>query len=95
MAAHLASWVGLVEDDVFLGWIDGAEITDGAVLADLPRAQPAAQVHPTSTLREAMEIIMTSSTSVAVIDDDGHFGGVVTLEQIRAYLAEGVPERVA
>ncbi|MGZ8620822.1 MAG: hypothetical protein ACXWYE_13050 [Actinomycetota bacterium] len=50
---------------------------------------------PGSTLREAMEIIMTSSTSVAVIDDDGGFGGVVTLEGIRACLAEGVPEQVA
>ena len=38
---------------------------------------------------------MTSSTSVAVIDDGGRFGGVVTLEGIRAALAEGVPERVA
>ena len=95
MAEHLASWVGVVDDGVFLGWIDGEEVTVGAVLADVPRARPAAQVQPGSTLREAMEIIMTSSTSVAVIDDDGRFGGVVTLEQIRAYLAEGVPERVA
>jgi osmoprotectant transport system ATP-binding protein len=95
MAAHLASWVGVVEGGAFQGWIDGADVTDGAALADLPRARPAAQVSPTSTLREAMEIIMTSRTSVAVIDDDGRFGGVVTLEQIRAYLAEGVPERVA
>ena len=95
MAAHMASWVGVTEDDVFLGWIDGEEVREDATLADLPRARPAAQVSPASTLREAMEIIMTSSTSVAVIDDEGRFGGVVTLEQIRAYLAEGVPERVA
>ena len=38
---------------------------------------------------------MASSTSVAVIDDEGRFGGVVTLEQIRAALTDGVPERVA
>ena len=95
MSAHLATWLGVVEDDVFLGWIDGHDIHDDSVLAELPRARPAAQVSPDSTLRQGMEIIMTSSTSVAVIDDDGRFGGVVTLEQIRAYLAEGVPERVA
>ena len=29
---------------------------------------------------------MTSHTSVAVIDDEGRFGGVVTLELIRASL---------
>ena len=95
MSSYLATWLGVVEDDVFLGWIDGQDIHDESVLAELPRARPAAQVRPSSTLREAMEIIMTSSTSVAVIDDDGRFGGVVTLEQIRAYLAEGVPEQVA
>ncbi len=95
MAAHLASWLGVVDDGVFLGWIDGEDIHDDDALSDLPHARPAAQVRPDSTLREAMEIIMTSRTSVAVIDDDGRFGGVVTLEQIRAYLAEGVPERVA
>jgi hypothetical protein len=34
-----------------------------------------------------MEIIMTSDTSVAVVDDGGKFGGVVTLERIRSALA--------
>ena len=58
-------------------------------LADLPRTVPAAQVAATSTLRAAMEIIMTSDTSVAVVDDGGRFGGVVTLERIRAALVDG------
>ena len=95
MAAYRSGWVGLVADGVFLGWIDGRLVAPGASLADLPCAPPAAQLRPESTLYAAMEIIMTSDTSAAVIDDDGRFGGVVTLEQIRAYLAEGVPERVA
>ena len=95
MAAYRSGWVGLVADGAFLGWIDGRLVAPGASLADLPCAPPAAQLRPESTLYAAMEIIMTSDTSAAVIDDDGRFGGVVTLEQIRAYLAEGVPERVA
>jgi len=95
MAAHRTDWVGLVDDGGFLGWVDGRGLDGGRPLRDLPRERPAAQVTPDSTLREAMEIIMTSSTSVAVIDDDGGFGGVVTLEGIRACLAEGVPEQVA
>ena len=97
MASYLATWLGLVDDDddTFLGWVEGELVSDDVELADLPRERPAAQVRPDSTLLEAMEIIMTSSTSVAVIDDDGRFGGVVTLEQIRANLAHGVPERVA
>jgi osmoprotectant transport system ATP-binding protein len=95
MATHRTDWVGLVDDGDFLGWVDGRGLDAVAAPRDLPRERPAAQVTPGSTLREAMEIIMTSSTSVAVIDDDGSFGGVVTLEGIRACLAEGVPEQVA
>jgi CBS domain-containing protein len=34
-----------------------------------------------------MELIMSSNSSVAVIDDGGQFGGVVTLEDIRRALS--------
>jgi osmoprotectant transport system ATP-binding protein len=87
MAAHRTDWIGVVEGDRFLGWVEGAAIRRGTPLAEAPKALPAAQVQPGSTLRAAMELIMTSSTSVAVIDDGGRFGGVVTLELIRAGLA--------
>ncbi len=87
MAAHRSDWFGLTADGVFLGWVPRTALADGRPLADLPRTVPAAQVAATSTLRAAMEIIMTSDTSVAVVDDGGKFGGVVTLERIRAALA--------
>ncbi len=93
MAAHRSSWFGLTGAGVFLGWVPGTALDgdgdgDGSrPLADLPRSVPAAQVAAASTLRAAMEIIMTSDTSVAVVDDGGRFGGVVTLERIRAALA--------
>jgi osmoprotectant transport system ATP-binding protein len=85
MAAVGSGWVGLTRDGDFLGWVDGDDLTNGPP-GEVARSLPAAQVSPTSTLRSAMELIMTSKTSVAVIDDDGRFGGVVTLEQIRAGL---------
>jgi osmoprotectant transport system ATP-binding protein len=95
MEAQRSDWLGVVDGEVFLGWAEGHELTEGTAVRDLQLARPAARVRSDSTLREAMEIIMTSSTSVAVIDDDGRFGGVVTLEGIRAYLADGVREPVA
>ena len=82
-----SDWLGLVDDDTFLGWVPRDALVPGADLASLERFLPAAQVEPTSTLRSALEIIMTSRTSVAVINDDGRFRGTVTLERIRAGLA--------
>ena len=67
-----------------IGEFEGSDVA--APLADLPRHPPAGRVTPASTLRNAMEVIMNSNTSVAVIDDGGEFGGVVTLEAIRAEL---------
>ena len=89
MAAHRSTWFGLTDDGVFLGWVPGSTLADGQdpPLDRLPRSLPAAQVEAASTLRTAMEVIMTSDTSVAVIDDGGRFGGVVTLERIRSALA--------
>jgi osmoprotectant transport system ATP-binding protein len=89
MTAHRTDWFGVTGDGVFLGWVSRSALDTGAPLAELPRSVPAAQVASTSTLRAAMEIIMTSDTSVAVVDDGGRFGGVVTLERIRAALANG------
>jgi osmoprotectant transport system ATP-binding protein len=88
MRAAGSTWVGLTDRGAFLGWVHGPDVRDDAPLTDVPRSLPAAQVSRDSTLRRAMEIIMTSRTSVAVVDDGGRFGGVITLEQIRAGLEQ-------
>jgi len=88
MAEYSSEWVGVTAEDVFLGWVRVDDLQTEAPLDALPRSVPAAQVQPESTLRNAMQIIMTSHSSVAVIDDGGRFGGVVTLELIRASLEE-------
>ncbi len=94
MRASGSAWVGLTDRGAFLGWVHGPDVHDDGPLTDAPRSLPAAQVGRDSTLRRAMEIIMTSRTSVAVVDDGGRFGGVITLEQIRAGLDQG-PEVIA
>jgi osmoprotectant transport system ATP-binding protein len=89
---YSSEWVGVTSDGVFLGWVHAADIPADGSLESAPLAMPAAQVQPASTLRSAMQIIMTSHTSVAVIEDGGKFGGVVTLELIRSGL-EDVADR--
>lgn len=85
---HSSEWFGVTSQDVFMGWVHLDDLDDNASLESAPRAVPAAQLQPDSTLRNAMQVIMTSHTSVAVIDDGGRFGGVVTLESIRASLED-------
>jgi osmoprotectant transport system ATP-binding protein len=91
LAAEGSDWLGITVGGRFAGWSRAADVdaarTAGRPLADVERFDPIAQIEPTSTLRAAMELIMSSNSSVAVIDDGGQFAGVVTLEDIRRALA--------
>lgn len=91
LASESSDWLGITLDGRFVGWAAADDVhaagREGRPLDDVRWSLPAAQVEPTSTLRRAMELIMVSNTSVAVINDDGRFGGVVTLEDIRRSLA--------
>jgi osmoprotectant transport system ATP-binding protein len=91
LAAEGSDWLGITIDGCFAGWCKAADVdaarAAGRPLSDVERFEPIAQVEPSSTLRAAMELIMSSNSSVAVIDNGGRFGGVVTLEDIRRALA--------
>lgn len=86
MDSYGSDWIGVTDEGRFLGWISAEALDGESTLAAARRDLPAAQVRPESTLRTAMEVIMNSHTSVAIIDDGGRFGGVVTLELIRRAL---------
>ncbi len=91
MAREGSDWLGITIDEIFAGWTRADDVraarANGTELRDVERFEPIAQVEPTSTLRAAMELIMSSNSSVAVINDGGQFGGVITLEDIRRALA--------
>ncbi|MCU1499029.1 MAG: ATP-binding cassette protein [Acidimicrobiales bacterium] len=82
-----SDWLGLTEAGRFVGWVPAAEL-DGGQLGGLEPQPPAAQVGPDSSLRETLEVILTARSSAAVVlNDDGTYGGTVSLETIRAGLA--------
>ncbi len=88
MADSAVGWLGLVEDQRFTGWISADDLAAAASLSDLEPAAPLARVRPESSLREALEIILTSRSAAAVVEDDtGEFSGLVELEAIRRGLA--------
>ncbi len=84
LAANGASWIGVVADGRFLGWVAQDDLDPGLPMGDQKLAPPAAQVEAGSSLREALEVILNSQTSRAVVSDgNGRFAGVVSLEEIR------------
>jgi osmoprotectant transport system ATP-binding protein len=88
LAATGSHWLGLVADDRFAGWVTADAVAVAPSLADLAPVPPAARVGTASTLREALEVILTQQTPTAVVEDaDGRFRGLVELEAIRQGLA--------
>ncbi|HEY6636003.1 MAG TPA: CBS domain-containing protein, partial [Acidimicrobiia bacterium] len=65
-----------------LGWVDQSEV-DGSPLASLPAKPFAVTLRPESSLREAIDAVVTSHARVAVVvDDDQRYLGMVGLESI-------------
>jgi len=81
-----SEWVGVVSGERFIGWMAQEHLAgEGAV--DMRQLEPpAASVSPSSSLRAAMDRIMTARAGVAVVEHEGRFVGVVTLEAVRAAL---------
>ena len=83
MDAHSVDWVSIVDGDNLLGWV-GREELEG--LTSISRATPrpfSAYVTRDSSLRQALDSIVTSRTQVAVVAEKGQeYAGILTLERI-------------
>ena len=93
LAREGGEWLGIVDDDRFLGWCTRERATAPGAIGPQDLLPPAALLAPDDTLRAAMDRIMTARTAVGVVVEGGRFLGVVTLESIRAALADGTGAR--
>ncbi len=88
-------WLGVTEQGRLQGWLPAAAIEDAlaranstAPLADAALEPVVARLQPSSSLRAALELILTARSSTALVADaDGLYLGSVTLETIRSGLA--------
>jgi hypothetical protein len=73
----------VVKDGRLLGWLDRSMLDGvGSVDETDPRAFSAA-ITDHDSLRAALDAIVTSRTNVAVVvDDDGRYLGILTLEKV-------------
>ena len=83
MDSYGLDWASVVDDGELLGWID-RETAESTSTVDPSDARPfSAYVTAGSSLREALEAIVTSRTQVAVVVTEGQrFRGILTLERI-------------
>ena len=83
MHEHGLDWVTVVDSGRLLGWVDEDALIGLTSLADVHPRPFSAYVTESSTLRQALDSIVTSRTKVAVVaTDDYYYAGILTLEKI-------------
>jgi osmoprotectant transport system ATP-binding protein len=76
-------WVSVVEAGELLGWVDGRALDGLSRVGEAPPRPFSAYVTADSSLRQALDSIVTSRTNVAVVVTEGQrYRGILTLERI-------------
>ncbi len=83
MARFGVDWVGVREGDAVLGWAWSTDLEQVAVAGDAPRERFRAFVRHGTSLRRALELVVTSRTRVAIVlDDDDRYLGMLSIDEI-------------
>ena len=89
MADQRVDWIGLRDGDRLLGWAWAHQLEGVRSLRDLKPEPFRAWVRPGTALREALDLIVDSSTRVAaVFDEEDRYLGMLTIEQIADGMAK-------
>jgi osmoprotectant transport system ATP-binding protein len=87
MAEHEVDWVGVLDGKKLLGWVDRRDL----VSPDLNGVEPrpfAVSLSPNSSLREALDAVVTGHARIAVVVEDGEYKGMLDLESIAEEITE-------
>ena len=80
--AHGVDWVAVVEGDDLRGWIPSGDVHGDDTATDVPARPFATTLAPTDSLKEALDAVVTSHTSVAAVVDENSFLGMLTVDEI-------------
>jgi osmoprotectant transport system ATP-binding protein len=87
MASHHVDWVGVRKGDRLAGWVAAADLDGHASVGEVATQTFAAVFRQGTTLKAALDGIVTSHTRVAVVLDEGErYRGMLTIDD----LAEGI-----
>jgi osmoprotectant transport system ATP-binding protein len=87
MAEHNVDWVGLLDGGDLLGWVDGADL-EGADLRAVEPKPFLVSLSSDSSLRKALDAVVTSHARVAVVTDGRRYVGMLDLEAIAEEITE-------
>ena len=78
-----ANWTSVVQDGELLGWVDEEALEGHVAVSEAEPQRFSAYVTPDSSLRHALDSIVTSRTHVAVVLGEGQsYLGILSLERI-------------
>jgi osmoprotectant transport system ATP-binding protein len=95
MADQGVDWVGVRDQGRLLGWVGEADLDGDPTLATAPRRPFRAVFGRGTSLKAALDGIVTSHTRVAVIEDDRRYLGMLTLDDLAEGITEGAADAVA
>jgi hypothetical protein len=76
-------WVTVLDGGRLLGWVDQGALDGARTLQDVEPRKFGAYVTVDSSLRHALDSIVTSRTQVAVVaGEDDRYLGILTLERL-------------
>jgi osmoprotectant transport system ATP-binding protein len=84
---HDVDWLGLLDGTRLLGWVDGS-LLDGRSLVDHEPRPFLVTLSSDSSLRTALDAVVTGHARVAVVVDDGVYRGMLDLESIAEEITE-------
>jgi osmoprotectant transport system ATP-binding protein len=80
-------WLVVLDGDKLLGWLDRRALEGATKVSDVEPREFAAMVTGGSSLRTALDIIVSTRTHVAVVvDDEKRYQGIITLDRLTVEL---------
>jgi osmoprotectant transport system ATP-binding protein len=80
-------WFGILEDEQLLGWAGASSLNGGGVRGITPRPF-AVELSSASSLREALDSVVTGHARIAVVVDEGTYRGMLDLDAIAGEVTE-------
>jgi osmoprotectant transport system ATP-binding protein len=87
MSQNGVDWFGVLDNGRVLGWASAADL-DASPLDSLSLRPFVSTVTSEASLREALDVVVTGHTRLAVVVDDGMFKGVLDIEAIAEEITE-------